>query len=412
MVDPNRWPSNTLDFERKWSQYKQRLGLFDFSDLVDRCLRDVAVAPHNPSVILADEAQDLNAMQLQLIRRWGKHTQYSVLAGDDDQTIYWFTGASADAILASDIPGDHKIILNQSYRLPQSIHKLANQLIHQVTTRQEKIYLPRPGSGSVHRLTSGTYKSPEYFILSTAMKHLEQGKTIMFLASCSYMLKPLLRVLSKNAIPFHNPYRKANGFWNPLRSGSRRSAAGRILLLVGHPQTGKGHHHWRREDVALWADWLCENGTLRPGAKARLQSSETEMEVTVEQLQQLFEPGAFHSFQIAYESGPRALLQWWRSRVTVEVHSRIQPPADLVAYRGVRALTDVPRVIVGTIHSVKGGQADIVYLFPDLSQAGDAQYQKFGPSRDSMIRVFYVGVTRAREALYICQHDSGLAIKI
>jgi superfamily I DNA/RNA helicase len=57
---------------------------------------------------------------------------------------------------------------------------------------------------------------------------------------------------------------------------------------------------------------------------------------------------------------------------------------------------------VGTIHSVKGGEADVVYLFPDLSQAGAAQYASMGTARDAVIRQFYVGATRAREKLYVC----------
>jgi superfamily I DNA/RNA helicase len=73
---------------------------------------------------------------------------------------------------------------------------------------------------------------------------------------------------------------------------------------------------------------------------------------------------------------------------------------------------DLPKVVVGTIHSVKGGQADVVYLFPDLSQAGDAQYNRGGAARDSAIRVFYVGLTRARETLYICQRETGTAVTL
>jgi superfamily I DNA/RNA helicase len=69
-------------------------------------------------------------------------------------------------------------------------------------------------------------------------------------------------------------------------------------------------------------------------------------------------------------------------------------------------------MVVGTIHSVKGGQADVVYLFPDLSRAGDAQYRQCGPPRDSVIRTFYVGVTRARETLYICSGESAMAVSI
>jgi superfamily I DNA/RNA helicase len=79
---------------------------------------------------------------------------------------------------------------------------------------------------------------------------------------------------------------------------------------------------------------------------------------------------------------------------------------------GPRALMDLPKVVVGTIHSVKGGQADVVYLFPDLSQAGDAQYNRGGAARDSVIRVFYVGLTRAREKLYICGRESNMAVSI
>ena len=75
-------------------------------------------------------------------------------------------------------------------------------------------------------------------------------------------------------------------------------------------------------------------------------------------------------------------------------------------------MIDTPQVVVGTVHSVKGGQADVVYLFPDLSLAGDANYQRFGPSRDSVIRVFYVGITRARETLYICQRETAMAVSI
>jgi DNA helicase II / ATP-dependent DNA helicase PcrA len=413
MLSSNFWPANVRDFYRKWSRYKQERGLFDFCDLIETCLRDFTTAPQRPSVIFADEAQDLNAMHLQLIRNWGDHTKYFILAGDDDQTIYPFTGASPDAILDPDIPEDHKIILKQSYRVPRAIHKVADRLIHGVTRRQEKLYLPRPALGSVHQLYTGTYKSPEYFILATAMKHLEQGKTVMFLASCSYMLRPLLAVLRKNAIPFHNPYRKANGFWNPLRIGSPLSAANRILsLLIGHPEYGEGRCAWTHRQLMLWTDWLNEDGTLKHGAKAQLQSFAIHDPVPVERLHELFEPKAFRSFQIAHAGGPDAMLQWWRCRVTADVHSRIQFPADVAAKHGAHALIDVPRVIVGTIHSVKGGEADVVYLFPDTSHAADAQYQRSGQPRDAIIRVFYVGATRARETLYICQRDTAMAVAL
>ena len=117
--------------------------------------------------------------------------------------------------------------------------------------------MPRPEDGNVHRLSRGGYRSPEYGILKTAERHLAQGKSIMMLASCSYMLRPVIAVLRKNGIPFHNPYRKANGFWNPLRTGSRQSAANRTLVLpTGHSRIG-------RQGCRGEVDGVCEDGCRR-----------------------------------------------------------------------------------------------------------------------------------------------------
>ena len=78
-------------------------------------------------MIFADEAQDLNRMQLSLVRKWGDRAEYFIVAGDDDQTIYAFTGATPEAFLDPDIPDDHKIILKQSYRVPRAVHAAGRQ---------------------------------------------------------------------------------------------------------------------------------------------------------------------------------------------------------------------------------------------------------------------------------------------
>lgn len=413
MLPREAWPAAVREFAARWQAYKESLGLLDFADLIEVCLHDVPVAPGSPAVIFADEAQDLNRMQLSLIRKWGERAKYFILAGDDDQTVFSFTGATPDAMLDPDIPENHKIILKQSYRVPRTIHRLADNWIRQVTRRQEKIYVPRPAEGAVHRITQGGYKSPEYFILKSATEHLERGKTVMFLAACSYMLQPVIAVLRKEGIPFHNPYRRSNGYWNPLRVGRRGSAANRVLaLLLAHPDCTQENRAWTHGELALWTECLASKGILRPGAKKQLLSVEAEKPVTIALLDEVFEPAALESLLAAYEGGHRQLLDWWRARVTAAFQGRTRFPADVAARWGPEALIETPRVVVGTIHSVKGGQADVVYLFPDLSQAGDAQFQRFGQPRDSVVRVFYVGVTRARETLYICQRETPMAVAI
>ncbi|MCL4783428.1 MAG: ATP-binding domain-containing protein, partial [Bryobacterales bacterium] len=166
---------------------------------------------------------------------------------------------------------------------------------------------------------------------------------------------------------------------------------------------------WTFGELALWMEWLAAKGVLKHGVKARLRDAADSGLVTVADLDELFEPGALESLLRCFEGDHRALLTWWRTRVNGAMQSRIQFPADIAAARGPRSLLEKPQVTVGTIHSVKGGEADVVILFPDLSQAGDASYQRFGPSRDAVIRMFYVGMTRARHALYLADRASTTA---
>jgi superfamily I DNA/RNA helicase len=148
---------------------------------------------------------------------------------------------------------------------------------------------------------------------------------------------------------------------------------------------------------------------LKHGVKKRIQAANPEQPVSIETLDDLFEPGALDELLACFEGDHRTLLRWWQRRLTADVSKRAEFPAQIAAARGPQALVDAPRVIVGTIHSVKGGEADVVFLFPDLSQAGDAAYQRFGSPRDAVIRTFYVGMTRAREVLYIAEKASAMA---
>jgi superfamily I DNA/RNA helicase len=61
-----------------------------------------------------------------------------------------------------------------------------------------------------------------------------------------------------------------------------------------------------------------------------------------------------------------------------------------------------PRITVSTIHGSKGGEADNVVIFTDLSPAADAE-MNINP--DDLHRLFYVAVTRTKENLYIVESE-------
>jgi len=65
---------------------------------------------------------------------------------------------------------------------------------------------------------------------------------------------------------------------------------------------------------------------------------------------------------------------------------------------------------VGTIHSVKGGEADTVILAPDISSA---MYEAMSDRKgyDNVAKQFYVGFTRSKYNLFILSpHSHRLSI--
>ena len=81
MIPQSRWPIALRQFKEKWTQYKRALCLLDFTDLIETLPTGMSIpAPRPPAVIFADEAQDLNPMQLTLIRKWGERANYFILA--------------------------------------------------------------------------------------------------------------------------------------------------------------------------------------------------------------------------------------------------------------------------------------------------------------------------------------------
>lgn len=392
------WPSGVRGFASRWEAWKSEHDLVDFGDMIERAWRDCPVAPGNPTVGFFDECQDSSALEWALIRSWALAMEYVVCVGDDDQAIYEWRGASAEAFLNPPLPDDQVRVLAQSYRVPRAVHEIATRWIGQIRGRQPKPYRPRleddgtVAEGVVSR--AGIRLREREELVEMVSRYADSGRTVAILASCSYMLAPVVGELRRQGVPFWNPWRKSRGDWNPLTPGKGTSTADRLLAWLA-PSLRADGSAWTLEELRLWAEIVTSGGMLARGAKTEMGRAES---VSYLDMVRWLPPETF-------AAGASGDLGYLLKHVTAAKLRPCEFPARIIERHGPGALAVKPRVIVSTIHGAKGGQADVVILAPDLSRSGAEEWGRFAPS---ILRLFYVGMTRAREELVILEPNSGL----
>ena len=381
MRPPDAWTEEIKDFAQVWEHFKDEVHAMDFTDLISVSLKEQIMPRFEARIGLFDEAQDFTPLELAIVRLWGQDLEKLILVGDGDQCIYSFKGAVPSLGLDPSIP---VITLKQSYRVSQAVHAFSEQVIGLIppTERLQREYLPTAEPGEVLDL-HGTYKKPERWF-ETVQRHLDQYQTVMILASCSYMLQPIIQFWKQEAIPFGNIYRRKRRDWNPLIHMTRQTtAAARARdYLAGWrraPMT------WTGGELGRWLPLMAK--VLKRGGKEKLASILSDQEAPIELLQEVLPMEQMQS------AGPEWILgHLSASHRNVEYHVRV----------GLKAWEDLeiePALTAGTIHSVKGGEADVVILFPDLSPeaAKAVRHGEVGPTA----RLFFVGATRARTSLYL-----------
>ncbi|OOG40327.1 DNA helicase II [Rhodanobacter sp. C05] len=125
----------------------RRAGLVDFAELLLRAhelwLKNPAVLEHYQQrwrYLLVDEFQDTNTLQYAWIRVLAGNTGQVFVVGDDDQAIYGWRGAKVENVqqFLRDFPGARTIKLEQNYRSTSTILKAANSVIQRNGSRLGK----------------------------------------------------------------------------------------------------------------------------------------------------------------------------------------------------------------------------------------------------------------------------------
>lgn len=134
----------------------KRCNALDFDDLIMLAVR---LFEGNPKILeryqnslpylLVDEFQDLNFAQYQFIKMLSQHHKNICAVGDDDQSIYKFRGADVQNLLnfEKDFPGTKVVRLERNYRSTQNILDVSGAVISLNPNRKTKKLWTDKGRG-------------------------------------------------------------------------------------------------------------------------------------------------------------------------------------------------------------------------------------------------------------------------
>ena len=162
-----------------YEEYERRLVAANAMDFDDLLVRTVRMFREHPDVlegyserfehVLVDEYQDTNVAQNELVILLGQERRNVCVVGDTDQSIYRFRGAEMRNLLEFEraFPDARMIVLDQNYRSSQTILDAANAVIGNNLFRQEKELWSALGRGDrIRRYRAGDDRDEAWFVTS------------------------------------------------------------------------------------------------------------------------------------------------------------------------------------------------------------------------------------------------------
>ena len=326
-------------------RYKKDYGLIDFTDMISHFTR----SDKSPrfDVVFIDEAQDLSFMQWDMAKSIWNKTEDSFIAGDDDQAIFRWAGADVNRFITQ----KGKLLnLTQSYRIPKAVHDVAINIIGRVSNRLKKEWQPRTVEGQLSY--HNEFRDIDF----------SSGKWLV-LARTKYMLNELENTLYKKGLYYKNKFKK--GYEQDLHEAIMDWEK----LRTGKEMTG--------DRIQRIASYMGENNF----SKFRIKEMDKDNYYSTASLKLHFGLKTDDVWFNAFDEAPQKNVNYIRK----------------MRENGEK-LNQEPRILLSTIHGVKGGEADNVVLLSDLSLNTQKGYEK---NPDDENRLFYVGATRTKEHLHV-----------
>lgn len=199
------------DFDRLKKKYRR----LDFDDMLWLCREALKENPllcsywqKQFSYILIDEFQDINPIQYEIIKMLSAYPYNLFTVGDDDQAIYGFRGSDAGIFqkFLKDYPDAVQITLNINYRCSTNIVKASKMVIEENKIRLYKelaSYEKDASKGKIALVEAkDTRESYERIITALKQEALENLEKEAVLFRTNMSLQMFAGILTKNHISF------------------------------------------------------------------------------------------------------------------------------------------------------------------------------------------------------------------
>ena len=364
----------------RYEQVKDELSRIDFEDVLLGTLgmleteqRVVDRVRAQYGVFLVDEYQDVSPVQQKLLEVWLGSREDLVVVGDASQTIYSFAGASSSYLLEfpERYPQGTLVKLERNYRSGEHIVRAAN---HIMLGRPGALTLEAQGGSPepIHRHIARTDEAEARYVATTIKGLIDEGASpdgiavLIRFGAQSLEIESALRaqgigVRIHGATPFFEETHVKRALME-IRGAAVAGVQGSLAQVV--------------EDILF--------GLGLQGEAPDHQGAERNRHDDLAAL--------------------RALAQSMPSGSTVADFS------DLLADRaGAGDAPAVGAVTITTVHSAKGREWPVVCVVGLTEGMFPISYATTDEAIEEERRLFYVAVTRARDALYLSMAERGRA---
>jgi ATP-dependent DNA helicase UvrD/PcrA len=359
-----------------YERRKQRAARIDFEDMLALAVRLFDDHPEAAEDIrrrftafTVDEYQDVNALQQALLDRWLGGRDEICVVGDDYQSIYTFTGASADHLLgfSTRYPNAELVRLEENYRSSPQVLAVANALAGSMGGIRKELRATRADGSSPTARALPNADAETAFVVERVRELRREGVPLEEIA--------ILYRINARSEPFEEAFADA-GIPYQVRDGAfLRRPGPRAVLLALRRATGGAH-----DAVVAATETLGYAPDREPD-----NDEETTRQADLGRMRALAA-----EFAAAHREGTIADF-------VAEIGRRFSAEEN---GRGVNLLT---------YHRSKGLEFDVVFL-PRLLD-GELPYRakrnRTDPSEER--RLFYVGITRARRHLLLSWPQDGRA---